>query len=93
MVQFQYIRNAVSNKDNKSQSNFPEGFSSEKLIEVFARFRIWTDDTGALERETASLDYGLRYSAIEIEVKRLLELLYKSLDDCKSCFPKQIIGT
>ena len=63
---------------------FPEGFIPEDNLDSFGRFRLWTGNIGALQRNKSSLDHRSRHSVVRDEVVRLLTQLLYALTDCKS---------
>ncbi|KAI9652012.1 MAG: hypothetical protein M1831_007253 [Alyxoria varia] len=68
--------------DAKSQQLLTvEGFDPQEFSDLFARFRVWSGNLGALQRNNSSLDYRLRNSDIRSEVIRLLTQLLSALND------------
>ncbi|KAL9035255.1 MAG: hypothetical protein Q9180_004957 [Flavoplaca navasiana] len=56
-------------------------YSSEDIPDALARFRIWVDNTGALQKGGSSLDYRLRHADVRDEVLRLLSQLLQALEE------------
>jgi hypothetical protein len=81
---FTSIKRTLASHDSGEFSGTPEGFPSNTLLDIFARFRIWTGNIGALARGKASLDQRICHSHIRHEVLRLLRQVIVVLDDCKS---------
>jgi len=78
------VKRDIAARTAAPDANFPEGFPTESLSDVFARFLIWVGNIGALSRGKASLDQRIRQSQLRKEIIRLLEQMSIVLGDCMS---------
>ena len=74
----------VSSKSWSSATEYDP--SPSDIEDSWGRFRIWTDNIGALQqqRSRSSLDHRLRHSDVRDEILRLLAQLLSALNDSKS---------
>ena len=80
-------REAQSKDDGEVRTvALPQGFELETLLDLFARFRLWAGNIGALQESKASLDYRLRHSELRKDVARLLTQTLSALSDCQFRF-------
>lgn len=82
---FESLKQEVSTSVSNSQDGdpFPKGFVPEDISDLYARFRVWTGNIGALQHNRSSLDHRIRHSGVRNEVIRLLAQLFSALTDCE----------
>jgi hypothetical protein len=80
---FETIKIAISDASTHGSQFSLEGFTTNDFSDVFARFKIWTGNIGALQHGRASLDHRIQDTHVIVEVKRLLRQVALALLDCK----------
>ena len=78
---FNDLKSAAAGRSSSKNAALPEGFSISAFLDVFARFRIWTGNIGALQRGKSSLDHRLQHTDLRKEVTRLLRQTIAALND------------
>ena len=78
---FNDLKSAAAGRSSSKNAALPEGFSISTFLDVFARFRIWTGNIGALQRGKSSLDHRLQHTDLRKEVTRLLRQTIAALND------------
>jgi len=80
---FEAVEKLISDVETHDLRSPLEGFTTTDFLDIFARFRIWTGNIGALQRGRASLDNRIEHTHVYDEVKRLLREVALALLDCK----------
>ena len=78
---FTLLKSAVAERARSGNAELPPGFSITTFLDVFARFRIWTGNIGALQRGKSSLDHRIQHTDLTKEVIRLLRQTIAALSD------------
>lgn len=79
-------------KTNSNQDDFPQGFEPERLLDLFARFLLWAENIGALQRNQSSLDFRVQHSDLQAEIVRLLKQILSAITDRKQQGPVTCIS-
>ncbi|KAF2661221.1 ankyrin [Lophiostoma macrostomum CBS 122681] len=81
---FNAIKSTIAELPASDNNKLPVGFSGTTFLDVFARFRIWTGNIGALQRGKSSLDHRIQHTYLRNEVIRLLRQTIIALCDVTS---------